>query len=114
MTENAKKFLAQVSQDTELAEKLRSANVEQVIALGKELGFNLTEDDFAQPEGEVSEEELDAVSGGKTCACLVNGGGSKSLSDNICACVWGGYGSGEFDSGETFLRCACVVTGGGE
>lgn len=68
MTDNAKKFLTQVSQNTELAEKLRNASADQVMILAKELGYDLTEEDFAKHEGEVSEDELDAVAGGKICS----------------------------------------------
>lgn len=114
MTENTKKFIEKISQDVKLAEKLRNATAEQVMALAKELGCDLTEDDFAQPEGEVSEDELGAVAGGKICGCFTAGGGGKSTSDDVCACFMSGSGLGEYDSGEKFLRCGCVITGGGD
>ena len=54
MTENMKKFLEKVSADKALAEKFANLDKDAVVALAKELGIELTEADFAQPEGEIT------------------------------------------------------------
>ena len=95
MTDNTKRFLEAASQDKVFIEKLNKAETpEAVIALAAEKGFTLTEEDL-KPEpasGEVSDDELDAVVGGKTCVCVAGGGGEAGTRDETCACVLGGAG----------------------
>ena len=73
MSDNMKKFLELVSKDENLKKKLEKLDntvYEQAsqagIALAKEFGIELTEADFVRKEsdGELSDDELDAVSGG--------------------------------------------------
>ena len=130
MTENLKKFLEAVSKDEALKAKVNAleSNKETVtagvIALAKELGIELSEADFAQPDGEISEDELGAISGGmgspgsctnSACWCTVGGGGGgRMLDDNSafgCACaVYGQGGDGKDDH----QVCICVVVGEGD
>lgn len=113
MNENIRKFLEAVSQDKELIEKLKKAETpEAVIALAAEMGFPLTAEDLEQQPGSdiVSDDELDAVAGGKTCVCVLGGGGEKSGRDLLCWCTVEGYGT---DIGKN-MRCGCFVGGGGE
>lgn len=111
MTETMKNFLAKVSKGTALAEKIGKLEKAELIAMAKELGFELTEADFVQPEGEISENEMDAVVGGyKRCACYTGGGGKEDSEGEVCACVVAGGGISKVD-GEA--RCACVWAGTG-
>lgn len=63
MTENMKKFLAKVSGDKALIEKVGKLEMAELIAPAKELGIEQTEADFMQPEIEVAEVEMGAVVG---------------------------------------------------
>lgn len=111
MTETMKNFLAKVSEDKALIEKISKLDKAELIAAAKELGFELTEADFVQPEGEISENEMDAVVGGyQRCVCISGGGGKEDSEGNVCACVGAGMGLSKVD-GET--RCACAVAGTG-
>ena len=112
MTENMKKLLELASTNPKLQEKLNNATKETLIALAKEQGITLTDADFAAPQGEISDDELDAVAGGKYCYCAAGGGGTGESSTNTktCACVING--GGRTKTGQT--RCACVMAGYGE
>ncbi|MBP3648869.1 MAG: Nif11-like leader peptide family RiPP precursor [Clostridia bacterium] len=112
MTESMKNFLKKVSEDKLLAEKASKLDKAEMIVLAKELGFELTEADFVQPEGEVSENEMEAVVGGyKRCFCVASGGGKADADGNACGCVAAGIGTSKHD-GEA--RCVCVASGIGE
>ena len=111
MSENMKNFLKKVSEDKALVEKINELDKAGLIAMAKELGFEMTEADFLQPEGEISENEMDAVVGGyKRCACFSGGGGKADSEGDVCACVVGGGGISKVD-GEA--RCACLWAGTG-
>ena len=113
MTDNMKKFLEEASKDKEFIEKLQKAETpEAVIALAKEIGFELTTDDLKSKEtiSEISDEELEAVAGGKICFCELGGGGTGDDNEKTCACVLGG--GGEWKDGN--CRCACVAVGEGK
>ena len=123
MTENLKKFLKFIESNEKLKEKakeLKSENPEEAIkitiAFAKENGFELTEADFEEPEGELAEDELADISGGewKACLCSLAGGGGGEAADGDtygCACV--GYGQGG-DGGEDNWMCICVGAGAGD
>ena len=122
MTENLKKFLEAVSKDEALQAKVNAleSNKEtamvDIIALAKELGIELTEADFAQPDGEISEDELETINGGgcptagtvnNSCYCAAaGGGGGKQKDDDIwgCACVAYGQGGDAKDDHTTCMR----------
>ena len=109
MTENMKCFLAKVSEDKALAEKASKLEKDELIVLAKEMGVNLTEADFAQTESDISEGELNSVTGGGNCYCVAGGGGTAGEKDSACACVFAGWGR----STERHERCVCAMAGGG-
>lgn len=114
MTDNMKKFLEESSKDRELVDKLIKAKTqEEIIALAKEKGFALTEDDMKQDAGiqEVSDDEISAVAGGKhSCYCALGGGGTEACEgDKTCACIVTGFGL--YGDGEP--RCGCFGYGEG-
>lgn len=109
MSENLKKFLEAVSANEKLAEKAGESSREELLAMAKELGLALTEEDFWQESKELSDDELDAVAGGGTCVCVVGGGGKRSANDKSCACFTGGWGY----TTDRHERCLCVVGGSG-
>ena len=101
MSENLKAFLAKVSADAQLIERLKAAKeYGEIIALAKEIGVELTLADIEPENSELSEEELNVVSGGKNgrddvygCACVAYGqGGDGSKDDFTCFCALGGEG----------------------
>ena len=110
MTENMKKFLEAMSKDEALRKKATTMGKEDLLAMAKELGIDLTEADFAQPEGEMNANELDAVAGGGACACVTLGAGTYEGKDNACGCYI--YGTGDASSSEE--RCFCVYGGYGD
>ena len=117
MTDNMRKFMESLSADKEFADKVRNAGTgEMVIELAKEKGFNLTDDDFKQESGPISDEEVEAVTGGSACICVGGGGGEASADrmgqnyDEVCACVAIGWGNDGYGN----TRCACCGGGGGE
>ena len=110
MTENMKSFLEEISGDREFIEKLTKAETtEALIALAAEKGFALTAEDLEAQDGELNEDELAAVAGGKDCFCAVGGGGTGGDSDKTCACVV--VGEGYLNNGN--MRCECYYFGGG-
>ena len=85
--------------------------MEDLLALAKELGVELTEADFEKPDGMLDENELDAVAGGKVCVCVVGGGGEGDGNDRVCACPAYGVGA---DKDKLYDRCVCFIGGGGK
>lgn len=126
MTENMKRFMELVSQESEeYIGKLNKADRNEIIALAAGKGITLTDDDFApsEAEGEVSLDEADVIAGGGTCVCLVGGGGTGGGNDSVCACVAAGFGYGTevWNKGQTYehkekntQRCFCPAAGGGK
>ena len=106
MTENMQKFLEAISRNEELHAKASSMDMAALIAAAKALGIELTETDFEPPAGEMSEDELDDVTGGLSCACFVGGGG---IAERACACV--SYGEGHAPVKD--YRCCCAMYGQG-
>ena len=109
MTDNMKKLLELVSQNEELVKKVNTASKEELMAMAIELGVELSEADFKQESAELSDDELDAVAGGKTCVCVAGGGGERSKNDDLCVCVYAGVGATSDDKN----RCACAFGGAG-
>ena len=77
--------------------------------IAREAGCSFTLADLesfgSSRDRELSESELEAVSGGGVCVCVIGGGGTRPPdSDTPCACLIGGIGGG---------RCACMFGGGG-
>lgn len=109
MTENLKKFLETVSAQEELGKKASAASKEELMAMAKELGLELTEADFEQKSAELSDDELEAVSGGSSCSCPMSGGGKQDGDDDVCACNLTGLG---YDI-RMNIRCLCQFDGYG-
>ena len=120
MTEKVKKLLQFLSEDDAFAKEASEApTIEEVIALAKGKGIELTDEDIREATrlcGGADDSELEAVAGGGVCACPIGGGGTPGDgNDNVCVCVIIGFGSqkegdGIFDHN----RCICVYAGGGE
>ena len=70
--EQLKAFLEKVKGDTSLQEKLKAAaDANDVAAIAKEAGFSILADDINKAQSELSQGELEGVSGGvclMTCA----------------------------------------------
>lgn len=112
MTENMKKLLELASNNPELQEKLSNSTKENIIVLAKEVGVSLTEADFEALQGEIGDDELDAVAGGDKCYCFAGGGSSRvdeRCHSKTCVCVGGGSGR----TGGGASRCTCVGAGFG-
>ena len=112
MTENMKKFLEAISRDDAFIERMnKTKTMDEVIALAAEKGFALTEEDLnmAPASGELTDDEMDAVAGGKACYCAMGGGGTGDGDNNeTCACIVSGVGMA-FNGN----RCFCAVGGVG-
>ena len=66
--EQLKAFLEKVKADTNLQEKLKAAaNADAVNAIAKEAGFSVSADYLKKAQSELSDEELEGVSGGAGC-----------------------------------------------
>ena len=112
MTENMKKFLEAVSKNEELCAKIGAMGKEELIALAKELGLELTDADLEKPAvQELGDDDLDTVAGGSdvSCACAMGGGGTKDSNDKTCACVLAGAGYDKYNR----ERCVCGFAGYG-
>lgn len=116
MSENLKAFLAKVSADAQLIERLKAAKeYGEIIALAKEIGVELTLADIEPENSELSEEELNVVSGGKSGGCfcvLAGGGGGKNGRDDVYGCACVAYGQGGGGSKDDFT-CFCALGGEG-
>ena len=118
MNENLKAFFEAVRDDPELCKKLTKMGVEELVATAKERGIELTEADFTPPAGEVGDEELGNVAGGKdtsqecvsTCPLIGGAYGTDSDDGNTyyCFCIAYGQGGG---GGITDTNCFCIFSG---
>ena len=110
MTDNMKRLLDRVSADSALAERASRLGKAELIALARELGLELGEADFvSNANADLSDDEMAAVAGGGTCACVASGGGTADDKCRVCACVIVGHG----DFIDYYPRCACALGGGG-
>ena len=89
-----------------LNEKYKDAQPEaatisaEIVSFARAEGFVFTAEElasYAETEvKELSDEQLEAVSGGvfdrDTCNCMVGGGGKDPETGHVCACVLGGGG----------------------
>ena len=116
MSENLKAFLSKVSADAQLIERLKAAKeYDDILALAKESGVELTLADIEPESSELSEEELNAVSGGKSGGCfcvLTGGGGGKNGQDDVYGCACVAYGQGG-DGSKADFTCFCALGGEG-
>ena len=94
----------------ELHADSQSKMQEQMIELMKEYGVELTEEDFKEPSEKLSDDELEAVSGGGGCGCWGGGGGDYL----ICGCVLVGSGGIKgIEDLSDYGGCVCVGDGVG-
>ena len=93
MTFKMKEFLESISGDEAFLEKVKKASTtEEVRALAAEKGVTLSDEDLERKEAvsELSDDEVEAVSGGSICNCHSSGiGYDNKLAD---FCVGGGEG----------------------
>lgn len=130
MKESLKQFIEKVQQDDDLKAKLvdmkdhikgdpqdkavKEEMIAAIIPLAKEAGCDLTAEDFAVYEGEISDRELADVAGG-SCFCAVAGagGGTDGSDGNTYGCACVGYGQGG-DGRADDTNCLCVFSGIGD
>ncbi|QNJ19248.1 nif11-like leader peptide domain protein [Synechococcus sp. A18-25c] len=63
--EQLKAFLEKLKADTSLQEKLKAAaDSDAVLAIAKEAGFSISDDDLKKAQSEISDEELEIAAGG--------------------------------------------------
>ncbi|WP_115118395.1 Nif11-like leader peptide family natural product precursor [Synechococcus sp. UW105] len=80
--EQLKAFLEEVKVDSSLQEKLKAASdANAVISIAKEAGFNISTNDIAKAQSDLSEEDLESLSGG-TCVQLTGCAANTRLSFN--------------------------------
>ncbi len=113
-----KEFLELMEQNGELKKQVERLDAQKdsqpsdYIDLAAEYGLKLSETDFHPAgAGELSEDELDAVAGGKYCGCLAGGGGTgeDETQTKTCACIMGGAGQMQDNAN----RCWCAIYGQG-
>ena len=69
-----KAFLEAVKADAGLQEQLKAAtDPDAVVAIAKAAGFLISSEELKRAQAEVSEDELEGVSGGKGSACIIPG-----------------------------------------
>ena len=133
MNENLKKLTEFLSaQDAETRKKASKMEETELIAFASEHGITVTAEDFAEAkkqaeenkkaseDGELSDDELDAVAGGGSCGCFIVGGGTEDLAhvddeawgDGGCACV--AYGQGDDLQYGEHVGARCLCGGYGE
>ena len=70
--EQLKAFLEAVKADAGLQEKLKAAtDADAVVAIAKAAGFLISAEELKKAQAEVSEEELEGVTGGTLCSVFV-------------------------------------------
>ena len=114
--EQLKKVMQEHPEINEMIKELRADSQEEMqakmIELLKEYGVELTAEDLKAPSGELSDDELEAVSGGGGCGCPVIGGGGGDYLG--CFCV--AEGSGTLDGTDKINEyggCYCAGAGAG-
>ena len=112
--EQLKKVMQEHPEINEMIKELRADSQEEMqakmIELLKEYGVELTAEDLKAPSGELSDDELEAVSGGGGCGCSGAGGGGGDYL--ICGCLVAGSGWME-GAGRMNEYGGCCCVGGG-
>lgn len=105
MNEKGKKFIEEMTKNEELKQALLQESRKSVLAVAEKFGYDLKLEDLTGDNKELSEDELEAVAGGKGgCGCFLLGGGGGGGS--VCVCFLGG---GSTTSGG--YSCSCDVAG---
>ena len=95
-----------------IATDIQTQMQEKMIEILKEYGVSFTAEDFKAPEGELSDDELNAVAGGGGCGCAAIGGGGGD--DLTCVCIAGGTGYVRGCGGFSLEGgCFCALAGAG-
>ncbi len=113
MTDNLKKLMDMVANYKQLGERLsKISDKAELIAEAKALGLDISETDLtSEPSGQLSDDELVAVAGGKRCACILGGIGEEDRDKRHKYCGCYAAGNGYFTDGAK--RCYCNLCGGG-
>lgn len=96
MTDNMKKFFAYADAHEDTAKAIEALNREaseadakaKLIALAAEAGFPLTDADFAPAEGELTDKQAEAASGGGWCESARNYSSGSTPVFKVGDCVW--------------------------
>lgn len=114
-TENVKKFMEALSEDSELQEKLlrhqlsegqRQLLKERIVSIAREAGFSFTAEELEQYEADSLPPD-GAMRDWDTCFCVAGGGGYNRTDGYSCACVVGGGGKADKDGVYQF----CILAG---
>ena len=114
-----KRLLEEAEKNQELKEKIveldknPESTLKDYIQVAAEYGIEIKEEDFKPAQGELTDDELDAVAGGDACTCPIAGGGEASKTDDTCACAVAGGGEYSSKAIENGARCVCAFAGGG-
>ncbi len=130
MNKEKQEKIQELISSPEVQEKMKALNNDgevtsaKIIDFWKAQGVELTEEDLKVPSHEMSEDELEAVSGGGGCGCFAGGGGTGDYLE--CICYGAGSGglitigrhSGKLLTGGEAMwsargGCWCIVTGAG-
>ena len=110
------KLLEEMEKNQELKAKIQEldknpeSTPKDYIQVAAEYGIEIKEEDFKPAQGELNDDELDAVAGGGDCYCAIGGGGSANERDKTCACIVAGAG----DKTSGSKRCGCAFYGSGD
>lgn len=114
--EQLKKVIQEHPEINEKIKELYSDSQEEMqakmIELLKEYGVELTAEDLKAPSGELSDDELEAVSGGGGCGCSGLGGGAGDYLGCGCCAVGIGLIEGTNNFSE-YGGCFCPGAGAG-
>ena len=114
--EQLKKVMQEHPEINEMIKELRADSQEEMqakmIELLKEYGVELTAEDLKAPSGELSDDELEAVSGGGGCGCPVIGGGGGDYLGCGCFVAGAGLVEGTCTVNE-YGGCCCIGAGAG-
>lgn len=120
MKESLKKFMEVVSSNSSSVTKLQEinekyteaeSNKSEIIKFADTLGIKLTDADFVNDEeSEISDDELEAVSGGTSIHYKCPNSATTGIMASDCFCAVGGGGTGD----EYQKTCACIIAGAGE
>lgn len=85
-----KAFLEKLQGDSAMQSKLKAAaNSDAVMAIAEQAGFVISVDTLKQPQSELSEEELEGVTGGVlTIAAVVWGGLAVATKGEVLGVPW--------------------------
>ncbi len=92
------KLLEEMEKNQELKAKIQEldknpeSTPKDYIQVAAEYGIEVKEEDFKPAQGELNDDELDAVAGGDKCLCAIGGGGERTDGSTRCGCMLSGFG----------------------